>query len=342
MSDGDRRQQYLGEALTHAMLQRRQQEVQQRHQKAMGQVSDLLETNKELGAELKSGIDTLTRQRSELRKMEQQETDSSLLASLVRPFTARRTALARRSIAEGLLQQYEKVSVRLREATAFSDELKLCALEMQQEVDRLHRELGQALHNQRVAATRVLECEQALQALERDEGLTPEQRARRRDRYTFDLRTEMVALELYKAAAELCRQHLPPARALRDTVLQLHEDMAQYVLSATHTVNAAGRRIQGLGMLADAPIVVTELQESIDSLNEAMAATADYVEQSQRLIAEVLPELSARVAAETEATEAALTVELGAIDRTKSRKEAERALRDAAEAEIDRLLGGSD
>ncbi len=341
MSDADRRA-YLGEQLTHAMLQRRQQRVQERHRDAMGQVSGLLETNTELGAELGEGLRTLDRQRGELQRVERQDSDSSLLASLVRPFTARRSALTRRSIAEGLLRQYEQVSVRLREATAFSDELKLCALEMQQEVDRLHRELGEALHNQRVAATRVLECEHSLSALDAGVGLSVEQRARRRDRFTFDLRTEMVSLELYKAAAELCRQHMPPARALRDTVLQLHEDMAGYVLSASHTVNAAGRRIQGLGMLADAPVVVAELQESIDSLNEAMAATADYVERSQRLIAEVLPELSARVAAETSATVAALAVELGAIDREKSRIEAERALRSSAEDEIERLLRGGD
>src|SRR5690606_8504389 len=133
---------YLGEQLTHAVLQRRQREVADRHRRAMGQVSDLLESQKQIGGELSRGLTVLRTQRTELDRIEQQQTDSSLLASLVRPFTARRSALARRSIAEGLLRQYEQVSVRLREATAFSDELKLCALELQQEVDRLHRELG--------------------------------------------------------------------------------------------------------------------------------------------------------------------------------------------------------
>lgn len=336
MSD---RQNYLGEQLSHAVLQRRQREVAERHRRAMGQVSELLDSQKQIGRELSSGLTTLKRQRSELDRMEQQETDPSLLASLVRPFTARRSALARRSIAEGLLRQYEQVSVRLREATAFSDELKLCALELQQEVDRLHRELGEALHNQRVAAERVLQLEEALTEIDEDASLRPEEQARRRDRFEFDARTEAVSLELHKAAAELCRQHLPPARALRDTVLQLHEEMAQYVLSATHTVNAAGRRIQGLGMLADAPIVVQELQESLDELNLAMEATADYVERSSHLIAEVLPHLSSRIQAETEATEAALEMELAAIDRERSRVHAERTLREAAQHEIETLLG---
>ncbi len=333
------RRRYLGEQLSHAVLQRRQREVAERHRRAMTQVSELLDTQKQIGSELSAGLNTLRRQRGELDRMEQQDSDTSILASLVRPFTARRSALARRSIAEGLMRQYETVSVRLREATAFSDELKLCALELQQEVDRLHRELGEALHNQRLAAERVLEIEEALVDNESDASLTDEEKARRRDRFEFDRRTEAVALELFKAAVGLCRQHIPPARALRDTVLQLHEEMAQYVLSATHTVNAAGRRIQGLGMLADAPIVVQELQESLDELQDAMHATRDYVERSQYLIAEVLPDLSARISAEGEASSAMLEGDLAAIDREKARMEAERALREAAEAEIQNLLG---
>jgi hypothetical protein len=235
--------------------------------------------------------------------------------------------------------RYEAVSVRLREATAFSDELKLTALELQQEVDRLHRELGEALHNQRVAAQRVLHAQASLDALDDDPELSPEAKDRRRDRFAFGLRTETVALDLHKAAAEHCRNHLPAARSLRDTVLQLHEEMAAYVLGATHTVNAAGRRIQGLGMLADAPTVVTELQESLDALQEAMEATAAYVETSQDMVAKVLPELSARVAAAGEASAAITTADLRALDREKRRAMAERALRDAAEEEIADLLG---
>jgi len=338
MSDRQRRN-YLGEQLTYAMLQRRREEVSTRHQRAVGRVDRLLVTQETLGRELGDGLDTLSQTRGELQELEAAANDTSLLATLTRPFTARRTALQRRSVAEGLIQQYEKVSVRLREATAFSDELKLTALELQQEVDRLHRELGEALHNQRVAATRVLELEDVLAELERDPELSAEVKDRRRDRYTFDLRTEAVALDLYKAAAEHCRTHLPAARSLRDTVLRLHEDMAEYVLSATHTVNAAGRRIQGLGMLADAPVVVAELQASLDELNQAMQATADYVESSQSLIAEVLPQLSAKVAAQAEASAAVLHSELEHIDREKSRALAERALRDAAEDEIRDLLG---
>ena len=338
MSD---RREYLGEKLTHARLHRRREEIQERHGQAIAQVNTMLETQKAIGEELGTGLATLKMQGEELDRLRNTESDTSLLSSLVRPFTSRRTALARRSVAEGLLTHYEKTSTRLREATAFSDELKLCALEMQQEVDRLHRELGQALHNQRLAAQGILECEAGLGEVDQLE-LTREQRERRKDRYTFDLRTESVALELFKSSAAQCRQHLDPARALRDTVLQLHEDMAQYVLSATHTVNAAGRRIQGLGMMADAPIVVQELQESLDELNQAMEATQQYIEHSRKLIEEVLPDLSAKIDAESETDVAHLVGSLDAVDRARTRQLAEQALREAAESEIDQLLRESD
>ncbi len=335
----ERPNQYLGEALTHAILQRRREAAQTSQRHALVEVETHLSTQRVIARELDDGMRSLSTHREELQRLDTEANDGSLLAALVRPFTARRTSLARRSVTEALVERYETVSVRLREATAFSDELKLSALELQQEVDRLHRELGEALHNQRVAAQRVLAAQEALDALDGDPDLTEEAKDRRRDRFGFDLRTETVALELFKAAAEHCRAHLPAARQLRDTVLQLHEEMAAYVLGATHTVNAAGRRIQGLGMLADAPTVVTELQESLDALQEAMEATQAYVEGSQEMVAKVLPELSARVAAAGEAGSAVMEAELRALDREKRRAMAERALREAAEDEIAELLG---
>jgi hypothetical protein len=330
---------HSADALTHARLQRRQQEVHDRHRRAVGKVAELLDTQRRVGAELGQGLEVLARQRSELEGLERREGDGSLLATLVRPFVGRRNALARRSIAEALLQRYEQVSVRLREATAFSDELRLCALELQAEVDQLHRELASSLAQQEKAAARVLELELTLDDLEVSAEYTPEQKARLRDRFTFDLRSEGVSLSLYGAAVDLARQHLEPARALRDTVLRLHEEMATYVLSATHTVNAAGRRIGAMGMLADAPAVVAELQQSLDALGLAMEATTQWIDRSQRFIADVLPELSNRVRIEAESTEQALAFELREHDRDRTRVEAERALRRAAEDEIARLLG---
>lgn len=326
------------EPMTVARLQRRQAEVQERHRRTVAKVGELLETQKRVGTELTTGLQVLAEQRTELDDIERRESAGGLFATLVRPLVGRRTALSRRSIALGLLERYEQVSVRLREATSFSDELRLCALELQAEVDALHRDLQHAVQQSQLAAARVVDLEAGLDELDSDGSITVEQRDRLRDRYTFDLRTESVSLSLFGAAAELCRQHLEPARALRDTVLRLHEEMAGYVLSATHTVNAAGRRISALGVLADAPAVVGELQVSLDALGLAIEATTQWIERSQRFIADVLPDLSSKLRAEAEATEQALSVELRARDRDHTRREAERALRLAAEAEVAMLL----
>jgi hypothetical protein len=327
--------------LTEATLQRRQADVQERQRRAVARVGTLLVTQRRVGAELGAGLQVLGQHRGALERMERQAGDTSLLTTLVRPFTARRSALARRSIAEGLLRQYERVSVRLREATAFADELSLSALELQDEVDRLHAELADAVQRQRATAAAILDLETQLAALDEPaSGGDPDGVARARDQLTFELRRESVTLDLLRAAAQLCRHHLPAARSLRDTVLRLREEMAHYVVSATHTVNAAGRRIQGLGLLADAPIVVAELQEGLHDLDLAMRATVDYVERSQVLLAEVLPSLTARLEADAEA--GALVLLDREHDRNRSRLEAERVLREAAEAEIDALLGDAD
>lgn len=330
------------ELWTESALERRQTELQERQAAAISRVGTLLVTQRRVGAELGAGLKMLDQHRVTLERMERQASDVSLLSSIVRPFTARRSALARRSIAEGLLQQYERVSVRLREATAFSDELSLSTLELQEEVDRLHRDLAHAVHAQRVTAERVVRGERELANIESDPDTDPDELAARRDRTTFDLRTDSVTLDLLRATAQLCRHHLPAARSLRDTVLKLHEEMAHYVVSATHAVNAAGRRIQGLGMLADAPIVVAELQEGLHELDLAMRATADYVARSQVLLAEVLPSLTARLESDAEAGALLLADGLGTVDRDRSRREAERVLREAADAEIDALLGDSE
>jgi hypothetical protein len=329
---------YVGDQLTHATLAKRREEVQSRHQRALGQVSDLYSTQQEISDELGKGLERMKNHGEELDRIREEESQTGFIASIMRPFTARQRVLARKSVAEALLAQYETVSVRLREATSFSDDLKLCALEMQDEVDRLHRDHAAAIHNKKLAAQRVLDIEAELANLESDTEMSPAEKERRHDQLTFELRTETIALDLFRASAIQCKQHLEPARTLRDTVLELHEDMAKYVLSATQTVNAAGRRIQGLGMMADAPVVVSELQASIEELNVAMEATAEYVESSRHMIAEVLPELSRRLEEEA-AMEAAETADsLEEVSRERSRTMAERALRDAAQAEVDEWL----
>ena len=80
------------------------------------------------------------------------------------------------------------------------------------------------------------------------------------------------------------------------------------------------------------------MQESLDELNAAMEATADYMAQSQSLIADVLPELSRKIDHDMAATSDAFTSDLQHIDREANRRAAERALRREAEDEVDRFL----
>jgi hypothetical protein len=243
--------------------------------------------------------------------------------------------LARKSIAEGLLTQYEQVSVSLRRASAFADELHLCALELQEEVEQLHGEHARNLAGAREAAERVMHIEADLDALDAADHDT----RRQEDRLRFEERTTSSRMELYRAGAELCRQELEPARALRDTVLQLHEEMARFVLQATSSVNAAGRRIQALGVAADAPSVVAELNESLQQLDAAMNATEHYLDQAQHLLTRVLPELSERLERDAAHRRLDLADDLDALSRERARELADRALREAADAEIAEHLG---
>lgn len=328
--------------LTIAGLQRRQTEIHERHARARVRVGSLLETQRRVGAELSEGLTVLAQQRTEMDAVERRPADGGLFASLLRPLIGRRAALARQSIALGLIERYEYVSGRLREATRFSDDLRLCALELQAEVDGLHDDLEHAIAQERLAAALVLDLERQLEALDRDRHTPDPTRERQRDQWTFELQSAAVSLTLYGHAVGVFRQHLEPARALRDTVLRLYQDMAGYVLAATQTVNAAGRKITALGALADVPTVVGELQQSLDALGLAIEATTQWIDRSQEFVAHVLPDLSARLRAEAEATEQALAIELRTHQRERTRRAAERALVDAAEDEVAILLGKPD
>ena len=88
-------------------------------------------------------------------------------AEFLRRLTGRSSALLRSSIAESLLMQYEEASRHLQQASAFSDELQLRSLELQQELDQIHEQRSRARRNQLRAAKRVRELEVALVRLER-------------------------------------------------------------------------------------------------------------------------------------------------------------------------------
>lgn len=334
---------YEGSRPSQAALARRRDEVQRRQADGLGTVDRLVRDQRAVSAELSDELSEMRRKGQVLDEIEARSQETGLLATLTRQLTRRRTMLERRSVTEGLIAQYEGVSRRLRKATAFSDELRLCAVDLQHQVDELHDDLARALRNERRCAERIHDLEAGMARLETpaDQGLGPEERARQLDRMTFELRTEAINLELFMAEARLSRHHLEPARHLRDTVLSLQEDMARFVTAATSTVNSAGRRIQALGMAADAPLVVSELQQSLDELSTAMEATADYVRQSQALLTDVLPALSRRLEAEAEVEHEALSSSLEQVSRQRARALAEEALREAAEAEVDGALDSS-
>ena len=313
-----------------ALLARRERLDEVRGQ-ALGRVGRMVERHQELSTELHGELAALSHSDDELDALKKD--DGSALTALLRRFGRRNVALERRSAAQELLRRYEAVNRRLREASSFNDELRLCAVELDTEVQALHRDRANALEAEREAGQRVLELERQLDALE---GV-PEEQAQL-DSITFQLRKVALDLELHRAAEGLFEQHLEPARSLRDTVMSLHEEMSHFLLSASSTVDGAGRRIQALGMAADAPAVVMELQDSLHALGEAMQVTETYVEQTRHLLGEVLPKMSAQLQ-DRGAVEALLTVgEATELDRDRARALAERALRQAAVEEIDAFL----
>ncbi len=335
----ERLPQYRGETPTESELNTRREEIHKRQEKALGKVEELVTTQRELGEALDGELGRMREHQHTLDDLEKRESDDSLLGALVRRFSSRQAILGRKSVAEGLLKQYELTSMRLRQATAFSDELRLVALELQEQVDLLHRGRVESMGNHRTAAQRVLKLELELEKLEAGAGdLSTEERARQVDAFTFLLRRESLNMELFRAAAQLSQDSLEPTRALRDTVMELHEGMAGYVMQAGSAVDAAGRKIQALGMAADAPVVVGELQESLAQLGSAMEVTQSYVEQTQQLLNRVLPDLSSRVADEIENRNLLLTSTLEDVSRERARVMADRALRDAADAEVETWL----
>lgn len=329
---------YEGLVPTQALLARKRDELVARQADRLRQVDDMLRAQQAVSEALRDELGSLREKGEVLDELEARASEGGLLAALTRTLTRRRTMLERQSVTEGLIAQYETVNGRLRKATAFSDELRLCALDLQHQVDQLHQDLARSLRNEQRCAERIRDLEEKLAGLDETLGLSPEASERLRDKLTFEERTEVVNLELFMAEARLARQHLEPARKLRDTMLSLHEDMARFVVAATSTVNAAGRRIQALGMAADAPVVVQELQQSLDELQSAMDATEAYVAQSQTLLTDVLPELARRLEQQQEVHDELGGDALDEYSRERARSLASQALQDAAEEEVDAAL----
>ncbi|MCB9743736.1 MAG: hypothetical protein H6740_14145 [Alphaproteobacteria bacterium] len=283
-----------GSILTHAELAGRQEEIRGRQKRALERVNRLSKLQSEMSERLGEELSALKAQSEHLEQEEGGR--GGVIATLTRRFASRRQSSGRRSIAEGLLRQYEVTTRQLQQAAAFADELKLCAAELQVEVDRLHEEHGEASAAQRARAERIIELEAALQEAE-IEGLKPggEGARRRQDALSFELRQEALNLQLLRARADLSDDNIGPTRALRDTVMALHEGLTTYLITATGAVDAAGQRVQALGLAADTPAVIAELQESIEDLSAAMLVTSTYVRDTQEMLGRVLPDLTRQV-----------------------------------------------
>ena len=333
------RPKYEGAAPSQASLLERRDSLRQRHHETLATVNELVANQQKISQELGEDLAAMQSGGARLDELQAKESERGMLASLTRTFNRRRMILERRSVSEELLHRYEHVSRRLRQASAFSDELRLTALKMQEEVETLHSECAQALRNEQIGAKRVLELEQELRKLEAGESTVPHaEREALMDRLQFEERSESLSVELFHAQAVLLRHEVAPARALRDTVMGMYEEMSQFVLAATARVNAAGRKIQALGIAADAPTVINELNESLAELDVAMEATEVYVAQAQELLTRVLPEISRQLKDSTSAQAIELASDLSHMSRERAASLAEKALRDAAESEVDAWL----
>ena len=340
-----RKPKYEGGEPSQVALVEKKEELQRGNNRSMQRVGDLARTQDELNRELGGELAVIQDHAEELDQLETQAAQSGIMAALARTFSRRRMILQRRSVAEGLLSRYEAASRCLRRASAFSDELRLCALEMQQQVEQIHEDASTSARNGQRAAEQVMVLERALEQL--DEGgqdvdqLTADARAQRRDELEFLQRSTTLQLELFQARVEMLHTELGPARALRDTVMELHGEMARFALNASSSLDTAGRRIQALGAAADTPTVIAELQESLGDLGKAMISTEQYVQQAQHLLTTVLPDLNAKLEAGARTDSLALVDDLDEIDRERSRELADRALRDAAKDEVDETVKGS-
>ena len=333
------RPRYEGEQPSQSSLLERREALRSRHRETLESVNGLVVSQHRISQELSAELAAMQDNGQRLDEIQAKEGERGMLAALTRAFNRRRMILERRSVSEELLHRYEHVSRKLRQASAFSDELRLTALRMQDEVQNLHTEFAQAEKNAQLAAHRVLELEEQLQALESGAfEVSAAEREQLMDTIQFEERSESLSVELYTAQSRLLRQEIAPARALRDTVMGMHEEMAQFVLAASARINGAGRKIQALGMAADAPTVINELNESLAELDVAMEATEIYVAQAQELLTRVLPEMSRALEISTGQQAIELTGDLRDMSRERAAALADQALREAAQSEVEAWL----
>ena len=307
-----------------------------RHTETLERVGGLVRDQRSLTTTIAADIASLRRDGDTLQALEATATEASgILGALTRRLGRRSRMLERRTVAARLQEQYAEVHTTLRKASAFADELRLCSVELALEVDRLHADVEESLEAVVDVEARIEAVDSELAALEARADATD---ARRIDRLRFERADLETAATLHETKARLCAQEVEPARSLRETVHSLHQEMAHYVLHASGSIEGSGRRIQALGLAADAPVVVSELQAGLDQLDLAMSATEAYLEQAHDMLTRVLPELSEQIRAQ--GSQAALELEAGltALEQVRRGQASEADLKAAALAEVE-LLG---
>lgn len=313
--------------------------LDRKHSEAFDRVQALVKQQSEVSGGLAEELSLLRRDGAQLEALEAADAQQSgLLANITRVLSGRGRLLERRSVAARLHDQYTVVHATLRKAGAFVDELRLCAAELAAEVDELHGKVEESLAASIGAEERAAELEEALSA-EHPADADLAKLLRDQDRMRFELADARTEAELHEARARLCQSQLEPARTLRTSVHALHAEMARYVLHASASVENSGRRVQALGLAADAPIVVSELRQGLAQLDTAMAATEAYLDQAHELLTHVLPELSEQLRAQSLAS--AETLQLGLAEVASHHASDDAELRAAALAEVE-LLGLKD
>jgi hypothetical protein len=294
-------------------------------------VEDLVREQQQVSTHLSQGLSEM---QSKGAQLDQVGSETGLVARITRLLSRRSEVLARRSISEALVGIHEKSVVDLRRASTVTDHLKRTAAELNLEAEGLHHERVQARQMLKETAQRVLKLEAELDHLQADRAVDHSQEI---DSLEFKERSVSGDVLLIRAHIELCTDELGEAQDLRDTVQTMHEDMARFVLGATKAVNGAGRRIQSLGMAADAATVVIELNESMLQLDVAMQETSRYLLAADDLLTRVLPGMNAKLSAQEGKQRFSVQTDLEQISRSRSRALADQALLEAAEAEVDGL-----
>ena len=150
-----RKPELKGAAPSQAELATEQAALQSRHEASLARVADLVRGHEALSSDVKGELAGALETRASLEAMAARDAETGVLASITRALTRRRAILERKSAAETLVTQFRAVQESLARASAFSDELRLCALELQagledeaSSLDRLLEEAAAAAREQ--------------------------------------------------------------------------------------------------------------------------------------------------------------------------------------------------